>query len=807
VRTSLRAIRRHPALAATVFATVALGVGLATALYLYLDFFLHPRLAAPRAEQVAAVYLGQPDDSRSPATFLEYQRLLQTEAFHDTIAASPIGASVGTGEGSRFAWGRFVDGSFFKLFGTRSGVGRVLLAGDDQPGAAPAIVLGYSLWRDDFGSDPGVVGRSIRVNSTRLTVVGVLPQDFTGLGYAAAFFIPLRQSDSVSGVSRLGAPDNHWLRLLTRLPQGLHLEQAQSVLATVASDLDRATPLAQGKRTPQVLPATHFDPVNRDDPFFQAARLLAGAALLFLVLGSANVAGLLQASVASREREWAVRKALGAPGWSLMRGIILEHSLPSLAGLAASFGIAVIATRWLGRMAQTPLGGIGSGWSAGEQMFGVDANAATFAGVAALLAMGGALLPSILRVMGSDPNRSLRSDDPHFTSQLRSRRTLVTVELALAVVLVVGGTLLARSLSAAASAPLGFNPHGLTSLSLYLPRTAEGKTAMKVWNDLLDRARRLPGVESATLVHVAPNAGWSRAAKVAPVESPNTEKDVHYNLVASAYFSTLGVPIEAGRALDQRDTPRSPPVVVVSHSLAARLYPRQRAVGHQIRVAGAVKSGEAGPDFEIVGVSADAATTSALEGSAPTVYFAYGQRVHARMALVVRSAAPLAILEPRLRDALRTAAPEAAVVDLLTVDEQFARSLYAFRMNAILATSLAGLGLLTAVAGLLALQFFAVNLRRKEFGIRMALGAKRGQVAQLVLRETAALALAGAVIGLAGAVGMTRWLQSLLYGVGALDPWTLGLVTVGLVALVFIAGWIPSRRAMRADPAETLRGI
>ncbi len=814
MRPTLRTMFRHPALSATIVATLAVGIGIATALFVYLDLFLHPRIAAPQAARVVSVYFGTADDPRQSASFAELTALRGNPALHDAIGASPIGAALGAAEGNhfadgnRFAWGHSVSGNFFTFFGARPALGRLLTDADDAAGAPAVVVLGYGVWQDDFGGDPGVLGRALRVNGELLTVVGVAARDFTGVGYAAGFFVPLAAADRIAGVQRHDLPEERWLRVYARLPEGLSAEAASATLAALAAGLDRSAPLADGARRSLLLPATGFDPESANDPYYHAARALTGAALLFLLLGSANVAGLLLAGTAAREREWAVRKALGASPRRLLAALAGEIALPALVGAAGGLLVALAVVRWLEGMMLTPVGGIGPGWTApGSRLLELDGRALAFALAASALTVLTALVPPTLRLLRDDPNRALRSGDARAGARLGLRRALVTLELALAVVLLVGGGLLARSLAAAAHADLGFSARGLLQATLYLPRSAGTPATTKAWSAMLDATRRLPAVSAAAVAHVAPNTGMSRATRVAAVETADALRDTRYNIVSAGYFETLGIPLLSGRAFDVRDAPGSPAAAVVNRALAERLFGSAPAVGRRVRVAGTVRAGDAGPDFEIVGVAADAATTSAIEPHEPTLFFAYGQRTHARMTLLARSASPLSSVEPQLRQALASAAPQAAIIDLASSDEQQRRTLHPMRINATLAEGLAGLSLVTALAGLVALQIFGVSLRRRELGIRAALGAERGALGRLVLGEGLRLGLLGAAAGVAGALAATRALRSMLFGVDALDPWTLALVPLVLLTAVLLAGWIPARRAMRTDPAESLRTL
>lgn len=256
----MRALARQPALAATIVATLALGVGIATALFQYLGMYLHPRLGAPGAERVQELYIGTADEPRQAASALELERLRAVPMLHDAIGVSAIGAALETPAGSRFAWGQTTSGDSFAFFGARPALGRLLDARDDAPGAPPVVVLGHGEWQSDFGGDPAVIGRAMRLNGQAFTVVGVTAPDFVGLGYATGFFVPIAAADRVSGVSRLGSAEDRWLRVLLRLPEGVQPPAASAALASLAADLDREHPLAAGPRKATLVASTGFDP-------------------------------------------------------------------------------------------------------------------------------------------------------------------------------------------------------------------------------------------------------------------------------------------------------------------------------------------------------------------------------------------------------------------------------------------------------------------------------------------------------------------------------------------------------------------
>jgi len=798
-----RSLRRDPLLVLTTIGTLAIGIAVATALFSYLDVFLHPRLLVPAAERVVGVYLGTTDEPREPPSFPELQRLRESTTFADSIGTSAIGGALGTAHGSRFAWGHFVSGGFFRFFGARAALGRLLTPADDMPGAPPVIVLSDPAWRSLYGADPAIVGRVVSVNGAPLTIVGVIAPGFTGLGYASWFFVPLALSDRISGVERLGSPDERWLNVLTRLPPHTSPAAAGAELQAIARNLDRTLPLADGPRGTQVLAATGFDPASAFDPLYHAARALTAAAVLFLLLAAANIAGLMLARVTRHERDWAVRKALGASPGGLVRALLGHVAVPVLIGFAAGLALSGIVAAWIEDMLQTPVGGIGPGWIAAEQrLLRLDARALAFAITATLVCTVLALVAPAVRVLRAG-RREWTSGDARSGVRLGLRRGLVVVELAVAVLLLVGGALLSRSLLATLRAPLGFATDGLVEATVFVPRAGGAAATAASWSRILATVRSMPAVESATLAHVPPNAGSSRAMEVSTSAASSERRRITYNIVDTGYLDTLGIPLLSGRAFLPSDATAASGVVVVNRALAVQLFGTPAVLGRHLQTLGPARSGEAS-DFEIVGVTPDAATTSALEPHEPTMFFVYGQRRHSRLTLVLRSRETLAALEPRLRDAIAKAAPEAAIIDLVTVDEQGHRSLHALDVNASIASGLAGLALLTALVGLFAMQLFAVSSRRHELGVRLALGAPRASLGRLVLGDGLRLALLGSVLGVVAALAAQRFLRSLLFGLEGVEPWIYVLVPVAAVLVTAMASWIPARQAMRTDPVESL---
>ncbi len=467
----------------------------------------------------------------------------------------------------------------------------------------------------------------------------------------------------------------------------------------------------------------------------------------------------------------------------------------------------MIAHRIEGYVLTNP-GGLGS-WSEGADFVRLDLRAFAFALLAALLCALLCGLAPALRALRGDLVAPVKSDATGVgpASGLGARRLLVVLQVALAALLLLGGSLLVRTLRHAETVDPGFEPRHLTLATLFVPRNSTHGMAgvVGIYQRALDAVRRVPGVTAVSLCYNPPLLGWNRTTPVVRHDRAGSTVEVAYNLVAPGYFETLGIPILQGRPLGVQDRQGAPPVVVINRALARQLWGNENPIGRTLTLADPPQYGDAGPTFEVVGVAADVRIDSLTESPAPLMDFAFGQRFHPRLTLTVRSALPLAALAPALRRAVSAAHPDVSVVDLLSLDEQTRRSLVRPRMHAEIAGLFGLLGLLVAVLGLFSLQSYTVSQRTREIGIRMAVGAGQGEVLGLVLRQGMALVIAGLALGIAGALALTRLMSGLLFGVAATDPLTYLSVPAALLLVTFAASYLPARRAARLDPQQALR--
>jgi len=809
-RTTVRSLARQPGISLAVIVTLALGIGAGTALFAYLVAFLSPALDARDADRAVWIYVGTAKDPREVASYLDYLDLKQRQdAVRDLVAIGNFGASVGVGGDVTFAWGQQVNGEYFPFFDARPEIGRLLQPADDRLGAEPVVVVSHAFWQAVLGGDPRAVGRILRLNGAAFTLVGVVAPGFQAQGRPTPLYVPLSQAERLTAQKRFEKRETGWLSLLGRRAPGTSLTQARAALDIAGHSLDAAAPWSEGKkRRITVLPVRSVDPEYANDPFLAAARILMAAAVLFLLLGCANVANLLLARATARQREWGIRASLGAGRWRLARAALGESLLLCLGGGALGLPVTALLAHRMQGYVQTTSAGLGT-WTEGSEFVRLDLRAFAFALLAALVCALLCGLAPALRALRGDLVAPIKSDAAGATGGrgggLAGRRLLVVLQVALSTLLLLGGSLLARTLRQAQTVDPGFQPRYLTLATLFVPRTTGLAGIVGIYQRALESVRRVPGVTAVSLCYQPPLAGWNRTTPVVRHDRAGATVEVAYNLVAPGYFETLGLPIVQGRALVDGDRKGAPPVVVINQALARKLWGNENPLGRTVTLADPPQYGDAGPTFEVVGVASDARVDSLVEPPGPLMDFAFGQRFHPRMTLTVRSARPLAELAPELRRAVSAAHPDVSIVDLLTLDEGAARSLVQPRMHAEIAGLFGLLGTLVAVLGLFSLQSFTVSRRTREIGIRMAVGAGRREVLRLVLRQGMTLVVIGLALGIAGSLALNRLMSGLLFGMAATDPLTYLAVPAALLLVTFAANYLPARRAARLDPQQALR--
>lgn len=796
IRIALRGLRRMPAFAITVLATLAIGIGANTAVFSVVSRELINPLPYLASDRLVLLYSATAQDARGFVSANDISRLQQAGgALTDVAAFGMYGGLTYVGDRETVTWSSVTVGPhFFRALGVTPALGRLI--GDRDAGAdTAAIVLSYDVWQRDFGGDAKVVGRTLRLNNESFTVIGVTPHDFVPPARAPEVWLPLNLEPLV----RSQFASNKMLQAVARLAPGATLAQAEAQVRVLSRSRDAAGATGQADQASLTAVPIRDAMVGDLRPILL---VVMGAALLVLLLACVNVAGLFFARSAARRRELAVRAALGAGRWRLVRQLLTESVVLGVGGGALGVLLAFWGKNVLVRLGSGVLSSTGAPAV-------IDARALAFAVGAALTAgIVAGLAPALLDAP-VDPNAALGDASRAATGSRRTRqvgRALVAGQMALAVVLLVGAGLLTRTLVALEHTDLGYSSdqHVLTfSVSLPTNVYPDWPQRSQFFTEWLARLRVIPGVRNAGMANVAPWQGWNQwwvridnaSGGASAVDSTNA----HLARVSDGYFAAAGTPVIAGRGIRASDRPGSLPVVVVSKGFADRWWPRGNAIGGRVRVIGIDSTWRT-----VVGIVGDVRETPSGEPE-PGVYVSAWQVPRAWFAFAVRSDGNAADLLPAIRRELRSLDATLPVVGARTMKEAASSSLAERRLPMLLTGAFALLALALAALGMYGIVAYAVTLRTREIGIRAALGGRRGNIIGLVLRDGLTTALVGIVLGMLVTVGAARVMTGLIYGVSAHDP----ITYVGTVAVLLLASVgacvVPARRALRVDPVEVLR--
>lgn len=800
-----RQLLRRRAFGLIVVATLALGIGANAAVFSVVSAVLLRPLpyAAPERVVVLSNTIGDRTDAPlSGPEYFDYRdqlRTLEDLAAYRTTDVNLFGAA----DPERIATTRATP-NLFSVVGTAPALGRAFTAEEAAAEPDARVVLSHELWRRRFGSDPRVVGTTVEVNGAPATIIGVMPR---GFGLPADFsadaptelWMPLELSREDPGTR-----GRRSLRAVGRLARGATLEQANGELGALTRRWEE-----EGVSTTiepfSAVVAPAAEKVTGDVRV--SLLILFGAVGLVLLIACANVANLLMTRADERRREFAVRTALGASRARLLRNLMAESALLAVAGGALGIVVAELGIRFLSRY--------GSDRIPRLQGVGLDGGVLAFtAGVVIVTAILVGLVPA-LRASGFDLTTPLKEGSRGATAgreSQRLRQSLVVSEVALAVVLLVGAGLLLRSFSELNRIDLGFQPENVLTMQLTLPSRdyQEAEDMVRFFEQALGRVRQLPGVVSAGAVAALPLAeqvgDWG--IDIEGRERAEGERFFGYLQVATpGYHESLRVGLAEGRLLRDADRVGSVPVVVINRSMADLFWPGGEAIGNRIRI-----RGFEGEWFTIVGVVADARHNEILQERRPEMFFPHAQLPMAlggtvpAMTLTARTAGDPMALAPAVREEIRAIDPRLPVASVRPMDEVVSEALAQPRFTTFLLAVFAGIALLLGVIGIYGVVAYAVARRIPEFGIRMALGADRARILAMTIRQGLGLVAVGLLLGMFGALGASRLLAGMLYGVAATDPLTLAAVPLLLALVTVLASWIPARRAARVDPVEALRG-
>jgi predicted permease len=816
VRFALRWLRRSPGFTAVAIVSLAIGIGFNTALFTIVDAVVFRPLPVVQPDRLAEVYTTSPDgDLYATSSYPDYLDFkAQSHTFSDIIGYSPIIAAVASGDRPRMALGEVVTGNYFQVLGLRAHVGRMLVPDDDRPGADRAVVLSHALWVRDYGSNPGIVGQTMRIHNQPYTVVGVAEKSYTGMVpmLSAALWMPMAYVDdgepggiisvvpSPTGNTRLERRGTRWMFLKGRLKEGATIAQAQADLQVVAGRLMTAYPATNKDRKVAVLPRVHIHP-DADRTLLPIAIGLMVVVGLVLLVACANVASMLLARATGRQKEIGIRLAIGASRGRLTAQLLTESLVMALLGAGVGIGLAW-ALMQLALAIRLPI------------PFPL-AFSLRIDGRVLLFTVAVTMVASV--IAGLAP--ALKSTKPNLVSELKgdsaaasvgSRRWtlrdgLVVLQIAVTMVLLVASGLLTRSLLAAQKIGLGFEPQGIALVSTELGLIGyDDARGSKLFEQAAERIRAISGVEAAAIAERTPfSINYNRNNVFIPGRhQPGDLKGflVDSTRVSPEYFATLNVPIVQGRNFTPTDTPKSPRVVVVNETFARKFWPNENVVGKTFHV-----RSQDGPEYQIVGVSADYKVSTPGEQSTPYIHYAYSQNPTAGEALIARTRGNAEMLLAAIRRELLALDPNIVLLDNQTMTAQVDMTLMPAKLGAVSISGVGFVAMALAAIGLYGVIAYSVSRRTREIGIRMALGAGRSAVVGLVMRQGLVLTAVGVAIGTLLSALAAKAVSGALYGIGYLDPVTWIGAIVTLFGVAALANAVPARRAAIVDPSAALR--
>ena len=814
-----RMLAKNLGFTAVAVLTLALGIGANTAIFSVMNAALVRRLPVHDPEQLVRLHIDNQPENTSQTGFNDtsltepvFEQLRQQRnVFSDLVAFVPLSykkVAVRFGDEPEEANADMVSGNFFSGLGVRVARGRAFTL-EDETQHTPTAVLSYAYWSRRFDRNPSVLGQTFYIKGVPFTIIGVAPRGFEGVGQGEPtdIWIPMQTREDLkpwgrspdSKDSLYGAPTWLFLLMIGRLQPGVSQTQA---LAQLNPTFQHALYEGIGKRDAKEQPSKlYFAPVrgieNLRDNYEKPLLLLMAMVGVVLVIACSNVAMLLVARNTARQREFSLRIAIGATKFQLFRQLLTESLLLVGAGTALGWVLAIWATEGL------------VAWA------GLDFNVSPDHGVLAFtlalsalaaLVFGLAPLRNALRSSSGIALKNSARTASRDKTQNRTGQAVVAFQISLCLVLLVGASLLFRTLRNLESLDLGLNTHGLLVFGITPPQVLrKDAEVVHFYRSLMGRLRALPGVESATLMENRIGSGWSNNTD-AYVDGLSPRSDgsssMRCNTVGPDYFHVLGTPILLGRDFTDADSGTSLKVAVINRTFAERFLAGREPLGHHV----AFDRGSKADQYTIVGVVEDSKYTSVEEKARPMAYFPYTQiSGTATMHVELRTQGNPTGLLPEVRSAVREFGPDLPLLEPMTQQEQFDRSFTDERLSARLAMSFGLLAALLVATGLYGTLSYRVGRRTAEIGVRMALGAQRRQVLWMVLRESLGVSVAGLLLGLPLAIAGARVLRSMLFGLGPGDPLAFAAAVLGLAAVVLAASVIPARRAATVDPMVALR--
>ncbi len=806
VRHGVRSMHRTPMFTATAVGVLALGIGANTAIFSVVDAVLLRPLAYRESGNLVTILMDG-DNPVSVANYIDWRD--QSHSFTAMGAADFWSPNLTGIDSPENIHGLKVTQNLFPMLGIEPMLGRLFVEGEDNEGTEREVILSYRLWQRKFSGDSGVLGKPIILDGNAYVVVGVMPQGFQFAPFWAThaeLWVP-----NAFG-TRIGSRGGNSLRVFARLKDGVSLTQARADIATITGQLEQQYPGTN--RNVLVTPLKEKVVGKIETPLL----VLLGAVAFVLLITCANVAHMLLARAAARQKEVAVRAALGARRGRIVRQFLTESLLLGGLGGAAGLALAALATRALIAISPANIPRV--------QTVTIDFRAALFLFSATILTSAGFGIVPALQALSINVNDTLKEGGRTNTEGIgrnRLRSLLVVSEFALALMLLIGAGLMIRTFAALQAVDAGFDPHNVVSMVVSVAGSKEADPERRAifYRQLIERVRSLPGVQAAGAINHLPLAGdlwgWPFVVEGRPKPRPGESPSGAYRMVTPGYFQAMRLPVLRGRDISESDTVSAPGVVVINQRAAQQYWPGEDPIGKRI----SFSSDEANPPtwLTIIGIAKDAKQDDWTAVPFPEVYLAAFQNHDflgdsgsdiashvSYITLVARTATddPAGVISA-MKEAAWSFDRNLTISQVVTMDGVVTEANAQTRFEMLLLTIFAAVALVLASVGIYGVISYSTSRRTHEVGVRMSLGATRADVLLLVMRQGMWLALAGAVTGIAGALLISRLMAGLLYGVKPTDPLTFAAVAVGLGLVAMLACYIPARRAMRINPIAALR--
>ena len=806
-----RMLRRSPGFSLVAILTLAIGIGANAAMFSVINTVLLRPLPFPDAQRIVFIWDTDPNRNisrgvASPAEFLDWRD--QNRSFEELSAWRTWFYNLTGANEPEQVFGVHASANFLRLLGVKPILGRDFIPEEDQVGHDQVAIITYGLWQRRFGGDPNIVGENILLDEKPFTVVGVLPRGFSVFGTSRQFDVWMPMALDRAQLHR----EDHSVIVFGRLRKGVTVAQAQAEMETIIARLKQQYPGVNQQDGVHVV-AFREDLARNLKP---GLLLLFGAVVLVLLIACVNVANLVLARAATREREITLRATLGAGRGRIIRQLLTESALLALIGGALGILLAYGGLHLL-RLALPSEGGYGE--IPHVEWLGIDGMVLAFTLIVSILT--GILfgLAPAIQISHAELYESLKEGSQGSIGGRRSqftRSALVIAEVAFSLLLLVCSGLLIRSFYLLMSEDLGIDPDNVLTAQIWLPEShyAAGAPVMNFYQQAIDRIGALPGVKSASAVNFLPLSGWGDYCNfdivgrpIAPADEPNTSR---YGVADWRYLRTMGISVKSGRDFAASDGPNSEGVVILNEALAHRYWPDQNPIGQQIHLKFPPTKSPWQPVardsmLTVIGVVADVREWEMGVEKVGQLYLPYAQNPSRIMRLVVRTTGHPAAIAPAVRHAVESVDPSQPITEIRTMDQFLSQAVSQRRLNMLLLAVFAAIATILAAIGIYGVMAYGVTQRFHEIGVRMALGAEPSDVLKMVVTDGMKLAVIGLLIGIVGAALLSRYLESQLYGIKTTDPFTYAGVALGLAAVAAAACYFPARRATKVDPISALR--